>query len=120
MQRKPGAEHWGSVDFQKMTIGSMNPKIPEGDALSCLAELFRILGDFTRVRILFVLFESEMCVYDIAGTLRMSESAISHQLRILRRARLVKFRREGKFTIYSLADNHVQAIIDQGVEHISE
>ena len=79
-----------------------------------------MFGDSTRIRILFVLFESEMCVCDLAETLHMTQSAISHQLKILKQAKLVNNRREGKSVFYSLADEHVRTIIDQGREHIEE
>ena len=94
--------------------------MPGEDTLYDLTELFRIFGGSTRVRILYVLFESEMCVCDIAALLGMTQSAISHQLRALKSARLVKSRREGKTVFYSLADDHVKAIINQGLEHVSE
>ena len=94
--------------------------MPGEDTLYDLTELFRIFGDSTRVRILYVLFESEMCVCDIAALLGMTQSAISHQLRALKSARLVKSRREGKTVFYSLADDHVKTIIDQGLEHVKE
>ena len=101
-------------------VAKVRQTIPGEDALYDLAELFRIFGDSTRIRILYVLFESEMCVCDIAQLLGMTQSAISHQLRALKNARLVKSRREGKTVFYSLADSHVRTIIDQGMEHISE
>lgn len=85
-----------------------------------LADLFKVFGDSTRLRILFVLFEDEMCVGDMAEKLGMTQSAISHQLKILKQNRLVKSRREGKMIYYSLADEHVRLIIDQGREHIEE
>ena len=94
--------------------------MPGEDTLYDLTELFRIFADSTRVRILYVLEESEMCVCDIAALLGMTQSAISHQLRALKSARLVKSRREGKTVFYSLADDHVKAIINQGLEHVSE
>ena len=90
------------------------------DTLYDLAELFRIFGDSTRIRILYVLFEAEMCVCDIAGVLGMTQSAISHQLRALKNARLVKGRRDGKTVFYSLADDHVKTIIHQGLDHVAE
>ncbi len=92
--------------------------IPEETELYDLAELFKIFGDSTRIRILFVLFEAEVCVCDLAAALNMTQSAISHQLRILKQSRLVKSRREGKSVFYSLADEHVRTIISQGQEHI--
>ena len=94
--------------------------MPDEDTLYDLTELFRIFGDSTRIRILYVLFEAEMCVCDIAAILGMTQSAISHQLRALKSARLVKGRREGKTIFYSLADDHVKAIIDQGLDHVAE
>lgn len=98
----------------------VNEKIPEETELYDLAELFKVFGDSTRIRILFVLFESEVCVCDLAKALNMNQSAVSHQLQILRQNKLVKFRREGKSIFYSLADNHVRTIIAQGQEHIEE
>ena len=95
-------------------------EMPGEDTLYDLTELFRIFGDSTRIRILYVLFEAEMCVCDIAALLGMTQSAISHQLRALKNARLVKARREGKTVFYSLADDHVKTIIDQGLEHVAE
>lgn len=94
--------------------------MPEEEELNDLAELFKIFGDATRIRILFVLFEVEVCVCDLAETLNMTQSAISHQLRILKQSRLVKSRREGKSIFYSLADEHVRTIVAQGQEHIEE
>ena len=94
--------------------------LPGEDTLYDLSELFRIFGDSTRIRILYVLFEAEMCVCDIAALLGMTQSAISHQLRALKNVRLVKSRREGKTVFYSLADSHVRTIINQGLEHVSE
>lgn len=93
---------------------------PNVDLLMDLAELYKVFGDSTRIRILYLLFEEEMCVCDIAQVLAISQSAISHQLRILKQAKLVKFRRDGKSIIYSLADDHVRRIINQGMEHLTE
>ena len=90
------------------------------DELYDRAELFKVFGDSTRIKILFALFESEMCVCDIAETLNMTQSAISHQLKILKQSKLVGNRREGKSIIYYLADDHVRTIIAQGMSHISE
>lgn len=92
--------------------------MPEEDLLYELADLFKIFGDSTRVRILHVLSISEMCVCDIAALLNMNQSAISHQLRVLKNARLVKNRRDGKVVYYSLDDDHVKHIFDQGLAHI--
>lgn len=101
-------------------IQTVQPAMPKEEHLYDLAELFKIFGDSTRIRILYVLFEAEVCVCDIAEVLKMTQSAISHQLRILKQAKLVKSRRDGKTVYYSLADDHVRTIIDQGMEHIEE
>lgn len=101
-------------------IQAVRPDMPQDEKLYDLAELFKIFGDSTRIRILYVLFEAEMCVCDIAEVLGMTQSAISHQLRLLKQAKLVKNRREGKTVYYALADDHVRTIIFQGMEHIEE
>ncbi len=98
----------------------VNSQMPEEDHLYDLAELFKVFGDSTRIRILYLLLESEMCVCDIAQCLSMTQSAISHQLRVLKNADLIRFRREGKTVIYSLADEHVRMILSCGMEHILE
>ena len=98
----------------------VNETLPEETELYDLAELFKVFGDSTRIRILFVLFEAEVCVCDLAKVLNMTQSAISHQLRILKQNKLVKSRREGKSIFYSLADDHVRTIINQGRDHIEE
>ena len=98
----------------------VNETLPEETELYDLAELFKVFGDSTRIRILFVLFEAEVCVCDLAKALNMTQSAISHQLRILKQNKLVKSRREGKSIFYSLADDHVRTIINQGREQIEE
>ena len=94
--------------------------MPTDEELQSLADFFRIFGDSTRIRILYALSQSELCVCDIASLLGMGQSAISHQLRILKQMRLVKFRREGKSVLYSLADGHIETILAQGMEHIGE
>lgn len=101
-------------------VKAVNDKMPDEDKLYDLAEIFKVFGDSTRIKILYVLFEAEMCVCDIAQLLNMNQSAISHQLRILKQNRLVKSRRDGKAVFYSLADSHVRTIINQGMEHIEE
>ena len=90
------------------------------ETLYDVAELFKVFGDSTRIKILFVLFEQEMCVCDLAESLSMTDSAVSHQLKILKQAHLVKARRDGKQMFYSLADDHVRTIINQGIEHVNE
>jgi ArsR family transcriptional regulator len=101
-------------------VQKVNENMPDDETLYDLADLFRIFADSTRIKILYVLFESEMCVCDIAQLLGMTQSAISHQLRALKQSKLVKYRREGKTVFYSLADDHVRSILDQGMEHIEE
>lgn len=98
----------------------VNETMPEETELYDLAELFKVFGDSTRIRILFVLLQAEVCVCDLATLLNMNQSAISHQLRILKQNKLVKARREGKSIFYSLADDHVRTIIAMGQEHIEE
>lgn len=94
--------------------------LPPAEILENLADFFKVFGDTTRIGILCALLQSEMCVQNLADTLEMSQSAISHQLRFLKQMKLVKSRREGKTVYYSLADGHIQTIIHQGMEHISE
>ncbi len=101
-------------------ISSVNAQMPDEELLYDLAELYKVFGDSTRIKILYVLFEAEMCVGDIAELLSISPSAISHQLRVLKANKLVKFRREGKTMLYSLADDHVRTIIGTGMEHLCE
>ena len=95
-------------------------KLPDDEHFFELAEFFSVMGDSTRIKILYLLFEGEMCVCDISEKLSMSMSAISHQLRVLKNARLVKYRKIGKSVLYSLDDEHVKTIINMGVEHIEE
>ena len=101
-------------------LDKVKPEMPDEERLYDLAELFKVFGDTTRIRILYVLFESEMCVCDIAELLNLSQSAISHQLKVLKQARLVRNRREGKTVYYFLDDDHVRTVIGQGMEHIEE
>lgn len=101
-------------------VGEVRAALPPEDALIDLAELYKTFGDSTRIKILYALFESELCVCGIAGLLGMTLSAISHQLRILRAAKLVDFRREGRTLYYFLADDHVRSILGQGMEHVGE
>ncbi len=101
-------------------VDKVKENIPNEETLYDLAELYKAFGDTTRIKILYALFASEMCVCDIAVLLNMTQSAISHQLRVLKQARLVKFRKDGKVVYYSLDDEHVKHIFDQGLHHISE
>lgn len=115
-----GMEVCESCEVHENLLKIVHEKMPEETELYDLAELFKVFGDSTRMRILFVLFEAEVCVCDLAEALNMTQSAISHQLRILKQNKLVKSRREGKSVFYSLADDHVRTIVDQGREHIEE
>lgn len=101
-------------------VDKVDEKMPPEEELQDLAEFFKVFGDATRLKILYVLLCSEMCVYDIASLLGMSQSAISHQLRVLKQMDLVKNRREGKAVFYSLADDHIVTILSQGLDHIEE
>ena len=98
----------------------IHEKMPTDEKLFDLSELFKMFGDLTRMKILFVLFESEACTCDLAEVLKMTSSAISHQLKTLQRAKLVKSRRDGRTVYYSLADEHVRTIISHGMDHIEE
>ena len=102
------------------TVEYVRGKLPPDEVLYDLAELFKMFGDSTRVKILYALLESELCVCDIAKLLDVTQSAVSHQLRVLKSGKLVKCRREGKVMFYSLADDHVVRIISQGMEHVEE
>ncbi len=101
-------------------IAQAKSRLPDDDTLFALADLYKLFGDSTRLRILYVLFDAELCVCDIAELLGMTTSAISHQLRLLKQAALVKFRKSGKSVLYSLADSHVHTILVQGMEHVTE
>lgn len=102
------------------TLRKVEEKMPPEEELQDLADFFKVFGDATRLKILYVLLCSEMCVYDIAAMLGMSQSAISHQLRVLKQMDLVKNRREGKTIFYALADSHIVTILSQGLDHIEE
>lgn len=108
------------IHVHEELVQRVHENMPDEDKLYDLAELFKVFGDSTRIRMLFVLFEAEMCVCDLAQALNMTQSAISHQLKVLKQSKLVSSRREGKQVFYSLADGHVRTIIAQGMEHIEE
>ncbi len=109
-----------SCETHENAVNQAKNAMPCEEALYDLAELYKVFGDSTRIKILYSLFNGEMCVCDIASVLGMTLSAISHQLRILKSAKLVKFRRDGKTVYYSLDDEHVHDIIKLGLEHINE
>ena len=115
-----GVERCEFMHAHEDIIDKVNQEMPEEEILYDLAELFKIFGDSTRVKILYALLEAELCVCDIAKLMDVSQSAVSHQLRVLKGSKLVKFRREGKTLYYSLADEHVFRILSQGMEHILE
>ena len=120
MTDQNGVERCEFIHAHEDIVEKVTRDMPDDEILYDLAELFKIFGDSTRIKILYVLFESEMCVCDLAEILGMTQSAISHQLRVLKQMKLVKNRREGKTVYYSLADGHIQTIISQGMEHIAE
>lgn len=102
------------------TVERVRKQLPPDETLYDLAELFKMFGDSTRVKILYALLEAELCVCDIAKLMDVSQSAVSHQLRVLKSGKLVKYRREGKTVYYSLDDEHVRHMISQGMEHVEE
>lgn len=106
--------------FNTEIIDRLKNEIPSPELLENLTDVFKVFGDNTRIKILWTLFDNEICVADIAEKTSMSQSAISHQLRILKQARLIKARRDGKNTFYSLSDEHVKRIIEQVMIHINE
>ena len=113
IENHPCSEH-------EAAVRELTARLPSENRLDMLEELFKIFGDSTRIKILYVLHEGELCVCDIAAVLSMTQSAVAHQLRILRHNRLIKSRRSGKNIYYSLADEHVHTIISMGIEHIDE
>ena len=108
------------IHVHREIVDRVESVMPDEQQLLDLSEFFKIFGDSTRIKILYVLSQSEMCVCDIATLLQMGQSAVSHQLRVLKQMRLVSFRREGKTVFYRLVDSHIQTILAQGMEHISE
>ena len=101
-------------------VEKVKSELPPDEILYDLAELFKVFGDTTRIRILYALFESELCVNDMAQLLGLSQTAVSHQLRVLKNNKLLRFRKEGKIVFYSLDDDHVRSIIEMGMEHVEE
>lgn len=108
------------LEVHQEAVKKLEEELPPEELLYDLAELFKVFGDSTRIKILYALFEAELCVCDIAQALGMTQTAVSHQLRVLKANKLVKFRKEGKNVFYSLDDDHVRRIIDQGMEHLGE
>ncbi len=117
---EPEVETCGFLHVHEDTVAKVRAMLPGEDTLTKLSDLFKVFGDGTRIRILYVLFEEEVCVCDIANLLGMTQSAVSHQLRVLKQARLIKSRRVGKTVFYALADSHVSTLLSNATEHISE
>lgn len=117
---KEHAESCEDLHVHQEVVEEVNHRMPPEEDLYDLADFFKVFGDTTRIKILYVLMCREMCVCDIANLLGMTQSAISHQLRVLKQMDLVKNRREGKTIYYSLADGHISGILSQGLEHINE
>lgn len=113
-------EGCGFLFVHEKLVAKVQHELPKEETLLRLADLFKVFGDGTRVRILFVLLTAEVCVCDLAKLLGMTQSAVSHQLRVLKQARLIKARRDGKTVFYSLADDHVATLLRQGMEHVCE
>ena len=116
----PEIEQCDFIHVHEEIVKRVTKAMPDEDQLMDLADFFKVFADSTRIKILYVLSQAEMCVCDIANLLQMGQSAISHQLRVLKRMRLVKYRRDGKTVFYSLADSHIETILAQGMEHIEE
>lgn len=109
-----------TCQYNPRIVDRLKNEVPDDDTTTALAEMFKVFGDNTRIRILWTLFDKELCVYDIADALSMSQSAISHQLKTLKQARLIKSRRDGKNAFYSIDDDHVKKIIEQMLIHVEE
>ena len=119
-EEKTEIERCDFIHVHEDVVKKVKEHIPAERELNDLAEFFKVFGDVTRLKLLSVLFHSEMCVCDLAELLRVSQSAISHQLALLRASKLVKYRRDGKTVFYSLDDDHIFSILAQGMEHIKE
>ena len=115
-----GVETCGFLHVHQDTVDKVRRMLPDENTLTRLSDLFKVFGDGTRIRILYALFEEEVCVCDLAQLLGMTQSAVSHQLRVLKQARLIRSRREGKTVFYALADEHVRTLLSNGTDHINE
>lgn len=118
--KKEFTDRCEGIEIHEELLKAVTKTMPKEDEIVDLAELFKLFGDATRMKILLILLQTDACTCDLAALLLMTPSAISHQLNILKRAKLVKNRREGKSVLYSLADHHVRTVIQQGLEHIEE
>lgn len=116
----PEVETCAFLHVHQDKVALVRKLLPDGDTLTRLSDLFKVFGDETRIRILYVLFEDEVCVCDLAQLLGMTQSAVSHQLKVLKQSRLIRARREGRTVFYSLADDHVRTLLSQGMEHVEE
>ena len=120
MAQTEDVERCEFLHLHQEAVDKVLGEMPADETLYDLAELFRVFGDTTRIKVLYALFESELCVNDIAQVVGISQSAVSHQLRLLKANKLVKFRRDGKTVYYSLDDDHVRSMIALGMEHVEE
>ena len=120
MDNKKNIEKCEFLCIHEDAVHNVLQKMPEEETLYDLAEFFKVFGDSTRIRILYSLRETELCVCDIASLLGLTQTAVSHQLRVLKQSKLVKARRSGKTVFYSLADNHIHNILDMGIHHLKE
>ena len=117
---KDGMERCDYIHAHKDIVNAVNAQMPDEEILYDLAELFKVFGDSTRIKILYALHDNELCVQDIANAVQLSQSAVSHQLRVLKDTKLVRFRRDGKTVYYALDDDHVRSILSMGMDHIEE
>ena len=117
---KDNIETCGYTVIHEDVVNEVRERLLEEDTVMALAEFFKVFADPTRLNILYALSVSEMCVCDLAALLSMSQSAISHQLKVLRQTRLIKYRKEGKVVYYSLDDDHIRQVFDQGLAHVNE
>ena len=117
---KDGMERCDYIHAHEDIVNAVNAQMPDEEILYDLAELFKVFGDSTRIKILYALHDNELCVQDIANAVQLSQSAVSHQLRVLKDSKLVRFRREGKTVYYALDDDHVRSILSMGMDHIEE
>ena len=120
MEDRYNVECCDFIHIHKDLVEKVRRELPGEDTLYDLTELFRIFGDSTRIKILYALHDNELCVQDIASAVQLSQSAVSHQLRVLKDSKLVRFRREGKTVFYALDDDHVRSILSMGMDHIEE
>ncbi len=117
---EPDIDRCDCSSIHEDVVMAVRKNMPDEDKLIDLADVFKIFSDSTRVKILYALIQAEMCVCDISALLGMSKSSVSHQLRILKQSNLVKYRKDGRIIYYSLADEHVESIFNEGMVHISE